>query len=163
MNNHHLISIIHLYVTCRHRYGIMHNSQTRVMFNNMTAVIIQSVNKLWVCSHVSTGMFQRCLLLPPPKNEIWPFLQHTSCKLRLIDVCVCVCVQPSLRCALHIYSAVKRCFIYFAYLSHLKIVWWSESCKYDKYAKKKSRSGKIFHSIVFGYCRLQCCVFICIL
>lgn len=45
-----------------------------------------------IYSHLSIGVFQRRLLLPPPKNEIWPLLQYASRKLPLMYMCVCVCV-----------------------------------------------------------------------
>lgn len=109
----------------------------------------------WVYSHLSIGVFQRCLLLPPPKNEIWPFLQHTSCKLPLMYMCV----QPVTRCALNIYSAVKRYFIYLSCLSYLNIVWWSESFKGDKYFFFKITKGQILFSQHYIW-KLQAAVFV---
>lgn len=43
----------------------------------------------FIYSHLSIGVFQRRLLLPPPENEIWPLLQHSTRKL---SSCLCVYV-----------------------------------------------------------------------
>lgn len=50
-----------------------------------------------IYSHLSIGVFQRRLLLPPPENEIWPLLQHASCKLLLMHACKFVCAAAKLK------------------------------------------------------------------
>lgn len=62
-----------------------------------------------IYSHLSTGVFQRCLLLPPPENEIRPLLQHASRKLPLvyIYVCVCMCVATNQMCFTYVFAFKK--------------------------------------------------------
>lgn len=74
-------------------------------------------------SHLSIGVFQRCFLRPPPENEIWPLLQHASCKLLLMHPCVRLCVCCT-GCTLHVFANCSVLLLVlplssFMFLSHI--------------------------------------------